>query len=157
MPFVARGTIDFQRDKKKAQTTFSGRELQFNGGQMSISGQTNSQKKTVDIKISADLKKIENITAYSSYYIDIDLLPWKLSQGSGIFSLELNKKPGDKQIKSHFAIQHFLANQQAIASLQGDVRVNQLRTHGDFKISAPDLHVTAALDIDNGSTTIRFL
>ena len=94
LPFVARGTIDFQRDKKKAQTTFSGRELQLNCGQVSISGQINSQKKTVDIKISAALKNIENITAYSAYYLDIDLLPWKLSQGSGMFSLELEQKAG---------------------------------------------------------------
>ena len=156
LPFVAIGTIDFLRDKKKEQTTFSGRELQFNGGQVSLSGQVNSQKKTVDIKINVALKNIENITAYSAHYLDIDLLPWKLSQGSGMFSLELNKKPGDKQIKSQFAIQHFLANQQAIESLQGDVMVNPLRTHGDFKISAPDLQSLVKLDIDDRVTTIRF-
>jgi hypothetical protein len=156
LPFVFRGTIDFLRDKQKKQTTFSGRELQFNGGQVSINGQINSQKKTVDIKISAALKNIGNIAAYSAFYLDIDLLPWNLSQGSGIFSLELNKKPGDKQIKSQFAIQRFLANQQAIESLQGDVMVNPLRTHGDFKISAPDLQSLAKLDIDDRSTTIRF-
>lgn len=156
LPFVAIGTIDFLRDKKKEQTTFSGRELQFNGGQVSLSGQVNSQKKTVDIKINVALKNIENIAAYSAYYLDIDLLPWKLSQGSGMFSLELNKKPGDKQIKSQFAIQHFLANQQAIESLQGDVMVNPLRTHGDFKISAPDLQSLVKLDIDDRVTTIRF-
>jgi len=156
LPFVAIGTIDFLRDKKKEQTTFSGRELQFNGGQVSLSGQVNSKKKTVDIKINVALKNIENITAYSAHYLDIDLLPWKLSQGSGMFSLELNKKPGDKQIKSQFAIQHFLANQQAIESLQGDVMVNPLRTHGDFKISAPDLQSLVKLDIDDRVTTIRF-
>lgn len=156
LPFVAIGTIDFLRDKKKEQTTFSGRELQFNGGQVSLSGQVNSQKKTVDIKINVALKNIENIAAYSAHYLDIDLLPWKLSQGSGMFSLELNKKPGDKQIKSQFAIQHFLANQQAIESLQGDVMVNLLRTHGDFKISASDLQSLVKLDIDDHVTTIRF-
>ena len=156
LPFVAKGTIDFQRDKKKRQTTFSGRELQFNGGLVSISGQINSQKKTVSVKISAALKNIENIAAYSAYYLNIDLLPWKLSQGNGMFSLELDKKPGDKQIKSQFAIKHFLANQQAIESLQGDIGVNPFRTHGDFKISAPDLESLAKLDIDNRITTIRF-
>jgi autotransporter translocation and assembly factor TamB len=156
LPFVASGTLEFQRDKKNKQTTFSGRELQFNGGQVSISGQINSQKKTLDIKINAALKNIENVSAYSAYYLDIDLLPWKLSQGNGMFSLELNIKHGAKHGKSQFAIQHFLANQQAIESLQGDIRINPLITQGDFKISAPDLQSLAKMDIADRITTIRF-
>jgi hypothetical protein len=156
LPFVARGTLDFQRDKKNKQTTFSGRELQFSGGQVSISGQINSQKKTLDIKIGASLKNIENIAAYSTFYLDIDLLPWKLSQGNGTFTLELNNKPGDRQGKSQFAIQHFLANRQAIESLQGDVRINLRRTQGDFKVSAPDLRSLAKLEIVDRITTIGF-
>jgi len=156
LPFVATGTIDFRRDKKKAQTTFWGRDLQLNCGQVSISGQTNSQKKTVAIKINADLRNIENLTAYSAHYLNIDLMPWTLSQGNGIFSLELDKKPGDKQIKSRFAIQRFLANRQAIESLQGDIRVDRLHTQGDFKISAPDLKSLAKLEIIDRWTTVSF-
>ncbi|MEI6614050.1 MAG: translocation/assembly module TamB domain-containing protein [Chrysiogenales bacterium] len=157
LPFVARGNIEFQRDQKKKQATFSGRELQFNGGQVSISGQTDAHKKTVDIKISAALKNIENIAAYSAFYLDIDLLPWKLSQGNGIFSLELNIKRGGGQGKSQFAIQRFLANGQAIESLQGDIKINPLHTQGDFNISAPDLRSLAKMDIVDRITTVRFL
>jgi len=156
LPFVARGTLDFQRDKIKRQTTFSGRDLQFSGGQVSINGQIDSQRKTLEIKIDAALKNIENIAAYSAFYIGIDLLPWKLSQGNGTFTLELNNKPGSKQSKSHFVIQHFLANRQAIESLRGDVRVNQGNALGDFKISDPDLRSMAKLDIADRITTIRF-
>jgi hypothetical protein len=156
LPFVARGALEFQLDKKNKQTTFSGRDLQFSSGQVSISGIVNSQKKTVDIKISAILKNIENIAAYSAHYIDIDLLPWKLSQGNGMFSLELNIKQGDTRGKSQFVIQNFLANRQAIDSLKGDVRINRFSTQGDFKISAPDLQALAKLDIADRITTIRF-
>ena len=120
--FVARGTIDFLREKKIKQTTFSGQRLQFNGGQVSISGKTNSQAKTVNIKIDAELANLENMAAYSVYYLGIDLLPWKLSRGGGSFHLELDKRPGRKQIDSRFAFSNFLANQQAISSLQGEVR-----------------------------------
>jgi hypothetical protein len=156
LPFVARGTLDFQRDKKKQQTTFSGRELQFSGGQVSLNGRINSREKTLDIRISAALKNIENIAVYSAFYVGIDLLPWKLSQGNGTFALELNNMPGNKQSKSRFVIQHFLANRQAIESLQGDVRANPISTLGDFNIAAPDLQALAKLDIVDRITTIRF-
>jgi hypothetical protein len=156
LPFVARGTIDFLRDKKKAQTTFSGRELQFNGGRVSISGQTNSQKKTVAIKINAALENIENIAPYSAYYLDIDLLPWKLSRGVGSFQLELDKRPGRKQIDSRFQITNFLANQQPISSLQGTIRDTPVRSLGEFNISAPDLRSKVELNIANHKTIINF-
>jgi len=155
-PFVAKGTIDFLREKKKKQTTFSGQRLQFNGGQVSINGKTNSLAKTTNIKISAELVNLENMAAYSAYYLGIDLLPWKLSRGSGSFQLDLDKRPGHKQIDSRFQITNFLANQQAISSLQGEVRSTPPRSRGEFLVTAPDLRSRAELDIAAQKTSIRF-
>ena len=155
-PFVAKGTIDFQRDKKIKQTTFSGRRLQFNGGQLSIEGKTDSQTKTSNIKIDAALENIENMATYSAYYLDIDLLPWKLSKGGGTFHLELDKRPGRKQIDSRIHITNFQVNQQTVSSLQGEVRDTPLRSQGNFTISAPDLRCKAELDIADHKITIRF-
>jgi len=155
-PFVVKGTIDFRRDKKIKQTTFSGQRLHFNGGQLSIEGKTNSLAKTANIKISAELENLENMATYSAYYLDIDLLPWKLSKGGGTFHLELDKRPGRKQIDSRFKMANFLANQQPIASLQGEVRDTPLLSRGEFTIAAPDLRSGANLNIAAHKTTIHF-
>jgi hypothetical protein len=154
LPFVAKGSLEFRRDKKKKQTVFSGRELQFSSGQVNISGQVDSAMKTVDVKINATLKNVETIPAYSAYYLKIDLLPWKLTRGTGVFSLELNVKKGKKHGRSQFAIQNFMANGQAVDSMRGDIRIGPLSTQGDFNISAPDLRALAKLDIDELKTTI---
>jgi hypothetical protein len=156
LPFVVKGTIDFQRDKQKKQITFSGRELQLNLGQLNISGRVDSGQHTLDMKVDAILKNLENITAYSAFYLDLNLLPWNLKQGHGSFSLEITNRPGNKQSRSHFVARDFLANQQAIQSLQGDVRVSQRRALGDFTISAPDLRALAKLEIADRTSTIRF-
>ncbi len=156
LPFVARGRIEFQLDKKSRQTTFSGRELQLNFGQISINGQTDAKKKIVDIHLGAVLKNTENIAAYSAHYLDIDLLPWNLAQGNGTFSLELNIVKGKKQGKSQFVIRDFLANRQTIGSLQGEIRIRPIHTQGDFIISAPDLSSLAKMDIADHVTTIHF-
>jgi len=155
--FAAAGTIDFQRDKKLKQTTFSGQRLQFDGGQLSIEGKIDSQAKTTNIRVDAALENIEKMATYSAYYLDIDLLPWKLSKGSGTFTLELDKRPGRKQIDSRFQISNFLANQQSVSSLQGTVRDTPLTSRGEFLIQAPDLRSRAELTIANHRTTIRFL
>lgn len=155
-PFVARGTIDFLREKKLKQTTFSGQRLQFNGGQVSISGKTNSLARTTNIKIDAELTNLENMTAYSAYYLGIDLLPWKLSRGNGSLHLDLDKRPGHKQIDSRFTLSNFLANLQGISSLQGEVRSTPPLSRGDFHISAPDLSSRGELDIVAQKTSIRF-
>ena len=155
-PFVARGTIVFQRDKKIKQTTFSGQHLQFNGGQLSIEGRIDSLAKTTAIKIDGDLANMENMSAYSAYYLGIDLQPWKLSRGEGSFHLELDKRPDRKQIDSRFQITNFQANGQSIHSLQGEVRDTPLASRGTFTISAADLDSKAELNIAAGKATIRF-
>jgi hypothetical protein len=155
-PFEAKGSIEFRLDKKNHQATFSAQELQLNFGQLSISGHIDSQKKVVDIRIGATMKNMENIAAYSAYYLELDLLPWNLSQGTGAFSLDLNVTHGKKQGKSRFLIQNFLANRQAIDVLRGDVRISPLRTQGDFNVSAADLRALAKMDIADHITTIHF-
>ena len=156
LPFVAKGTIDFLREKKIKRTTFSGRRLQFNGGLVSIEGTTNSLAKTTSIRVNAELAELENMTAYAAHYLDIDLLPWKLSGGGGTFDLDLERRPGRKQIDSRFRLNRFQANRQEVTSLQGEVNHTPLRTHGAFVISAPDLSSRAEMDIADGLTTIRF-
>ncbi len=157
LPFVARGILEFQLDKKKKLTTFSSRGMQFSSGQVNVSGQVDSLRKTVDVKIDASIKNMETIAPYSAYYLKIDLLPWKLSQGSGMFSLEMNVTHGNKQGKSYFTMQNFLANGQAIGSLRGDVRISPSRNQSDITISAPDLRASAKLDMAEQLTAIHFL
>ena len=156
-PFVVKGTLDFQRDKKLQQTTFSGQRLQFNCGLISIVGKTASQPKTTNIKIDAALENMENLATYSAYYLGIDLLPWKLSKGGGTLHLELDKRPDHKQIDARLQISNFLTNQQAISSLQGTVRNTPLLSQGEFLIMAPDLRSRAELKIADHKTTIHFL
>ena len=155
-PFVAKGTIQFKRDKKKKLTVFSGRDLQFSGGQVSLSGQIDSLKKSVDVNINATMKNFENIAAYSAYYLKLDLLPWKLSRGNGMFSLEMNVTRGRKRGKSLFALENFFANRQSIASLRGDVRISPDRIQSDAILSAPDLRSLVNVDMDPHLTTINF-
>jgi hypothetical protein len=155
-PFVVRGSLDFLRDKKIKQTTFSSKRLQFNGGQLSISGKTDSLAKTTNITINADLENIENMSAYSAYYLEIDLLPWKLSRGDGMFHLDIDKRPGRKSIDSRFQISNFLANQQPIGSLRGEVRDTPLVSRGQFTIAASDLNSGAELEIAGHKTTLHF-
>jgi hypothetical protein len=155
-PFAAAGTIDFERDKKLKRTTFSGQRLQFDGGQLAIEGRIDSQAKATSIKVDAALANLEKMATYSAYYLKIDLLPWKLSKGSGTFYLELDKRPGRKQIDCRFKLGNFLANQQPVASLQGTVRDTPLTSRGDFLILASDLRSRAELTIADHKTTIRF-
>ncbi len=155
-PFVARGRIDFQRDKKSRQSTFSGQDLQFNGGGISISGKTDSRARTTSIRIGAAMKNLENMAAYSAYYLGINLLPWKLSGGGGSFELELKRSPGRKQIDSRFRLADFQASQQPIAALQGAVRFTPARTVGDFTLSASDLRSKVDLAIEAGKTSFHF-
>ena len=155
-PFVAKGSFDFLRDKKAHQTTFSGNRLQFSGGEISISGKTDSKAHTTDIRIAATLKNLENMTPYSSYYLDIDLLPWKLSGGSGAFTLTIDKRQGRKRIDSRFHLAAFQASRQAISELRGEVHQTPLSTSGDFAITAPGLNSLVDLAIANRRTTIFF-
>jgi autotransporter translocation and assembly factor TamB len=155
-PFVARGRIDFLRDKKARQSTFSGQRLRFNGGEISISGKTDSRARTTSIRIGAAMKELENMAAYSAYYLGINLLPWKLSGGGGSFELELNRSPGRKRIDSRFRLADFQASRQPIAALQGEVRFTPARTAGDFTISASDLRSKVDLVIEAGKTSFHF-
>ncbi len=155
-PFVARGKINFVRDKKAKQSTFSGEQLQFNGGEISISGRTDSRAKTTNIRIGASMKNLEKMAAYSAYYLGINLLPWKLSGGDGSLELELNRRSGRKQINSRLRLSNFQTNQQSIASLQGDVRFTPARTDGAFTIAASDLKSKVDLAIEAGKTSFHF-
>ncbi len=154
--FVLKGSFDFLRDKKAKLTTFSGERLQAGAGEISVSGRVDSMAKTSTIRIEAALKDLEKVAPYSAYYLGIDLLPWKLSGGSGTFELVLDRRLGRKRIDSRFRMQDFQANRQPIATLRGEVHHTPPATSGDFTISAPDLNSSAILAIAPGRTTIRF-
>ena len=155
-PFVLKGSFDFLRDKKAKLTTFSGERLQAGAGEISVSGKADSLARTSTIRIEASLKNLENVAPYSAYYLDIDLLPWKLSGGSGTFELVLDRRLGRKRIDSRFRTFDFQANRQFISELRGEVRHTPPATNGDFTIRAPDLNSRAVLAIAPGKTTIRF-
>jgi autotransporter translocation and assembly factor TamB len=97
------------------------------------------------------------MAAYSVFYLNIDLLPWKLSRGGGVFQLELDKRPGRKSIDSRLQITNFLANRQTIRSLQGEVHITPPVSRGQFTIAASDLNSRAELEIADHKTTIHFL
>jgi hypothetical protein len=155
-PFVIKGIFDFQRDKEAKRTTFSGQRLQAGAGEISISGQTDTRARTTTVRINASLKKLENVAAYSAYYLDIDLLPWKLSGGGGVFELVLDRRQGRKRIDSRFRMADFQANRQTVSALRGEVHHTPPATSGTFDIAARDLNSRADLDIAAGRTTIRF-
>jgi hypothetical protein len=155
-PFVLKGSFDFLRDKKAKLTTFSGQRLQAGAGEISVSGRADSLARTSTIRIEAALKNLENVAPYSAFYLGIDLLPWKLSGGSGVFELVLDRRQGRKRIDSRFRMLDFQANRQSISALRGDVRHTPPTTRGDFTITAPDLNSRADLAITVGRTTIRF-
>ena len=156
LPFVLKGSFDFQRDKEAKRTTFSGQRLQAGAGEVSVSGQTDSRARTTTIRVNASLKRLENIAAYSAYYLDIDLLPWKLSGGGGVFELVLDRRQGHKRIDSRFRMADFQVNRQAVTALRGEVNHTPPATRGTFSIAARDLNSRADLLIAAGRTTIRF-
>ncbi len=155
-PFVARGVVDFLRDKRARQTTFSGERLQFSGGEASLSGKIDSRLNTTDIRVDIALKDMENAAPYAAHYLDIDLRPWKLSGGGGAFALTLANRPGRKRFDSRMRLSDFQANRQMIAALEGEVHRDAASTSGAFSIRAPDLSGGADLAIAGGRTTIRF-
>ncbi len=130
-PFVAKGRIDFQRDKKLRQTTFSGQRLQFNGGQVSIEGKTNSRAKTSNIKIDAALENIgkpggllDLLSGYRSAALETEQRRRVAPSGAG-------QAPGpqaDRQPVSRSAI--FWPTSRSISSLQGTIRNTPLSQPG---------------------------
>ena len=156
LPFVPKGSIDFQRDKRARQTTFSGEHLQFSGGELSINGRIDSRARISEIHIDTTLKNLENIAPYADHYLDINLLPWKLSGGNGAIALTLTKHPGRKRITSRLRLSDFQANRQPIGTLQGEVQHTAPVTSGAFTIRAPDLSASAELAIADQRTTLRF-
>jgi hypothetical protein len=155
-PFVLRGSFDFLRDKKAKRTTFSGENLQTGAGEISVSGQTDTLAGTSTLRVTAALKDLENVAPYSAHYLGIDLLPWKLSGGSGVFELVLDRRQHRKRIDSRFRMSDFQANRQSVTALRGEVRHTPPATSGDFAITAPDLNSKAELAITVGRTAIRF-
>lgn len=155
-PFVARGAIEFLRDKQAHQTTFSGERLQFGGGEVSISGTTNSRERSADIRIDAALKNVEHMAPYAEHYLDLDLGPWKLAGGGGSFRFTLANRPGRKRYDFLMRLNDFQSSRQAIGSLQGEVHHAAAATNGAFAIQAPDLAARVDLDIAGGRTTMRF-
>lgn len=156
LPFVVIGGIEFQRDKKAKQTTFSGKSLQLGAGELNIEGRIDSRAHTLGIRIDAALKDMATIAPYTAYYLDIDLRPWKLSGGSGAFQLVIDKRQGQKRFDSRFRLDGFQANRQAISSLGGEVHHTPPGTRGDIRVAAPDLNSRVDLAIAAGRTTIRF-
>lgn len=155
-PFVAKGSLDFLRDKKAHLTTFSGQRLQFSGGEISISGKTDSRAHTLDIRIDAALKNLENMAPYSIYYLDIDLLPWQLSGGRGDFSVTIDMRQGRKRIDSRLHLADFQSSRQAISELRGEVHQTPPATSGNFAIKAPGLSSRVDLTVADRRTTILF-
>jgi len=155
-PFVVMGGIEFQRDKKTKRTTFSGQKLQLGAGELNIQGRIDSRARTTDIRIDAALKDMATIAPYTAYYLDVDLLPWKLSGGSGSFELTIDKRQGRKRIDSRFRLDGFQANRQSISSLGGEVHHAPPGTRGDITVTAPDLNSRVDLAIAAGRTTLRF-
>ncbi len=155
-PFVFRGGIEFQRDKKAKRTMFSGQKLQLGAGELSIKGLIDSLAHTTEIRIDAALNDMENIAPYSAHYLDIDLRPWKLSGGSGAFELVIDRRRGRKRIDSRFRLDGFRVNRQAISSLKGEVHHAPPGTRGDITVAAADLDSRIELSIAAGRTAIRF-
>ncbi len=156
LPFVVMGGIEFQRDKQARQTTFSGQNLQLGAGELNIKGRIDSRAHILDIRIAAALKDMATLVPYTAYYLDIDLLPWKLSGGSGAFELVIDKRQGRKRIDSRFRLDDFQANRQAISSLGGEVHHTPAGTRGDITVNAPDLNSRVDLAIAAGRTAMRF-
>ena len=155
-PFVVRGGIEFQRDKKAKRTTFSGKKLELGAGEINITGLSDSLTHTTEIRIDAALKNMEALAPYAAYYLDIDLLPWKLSGGSGALALVLDKRQGRKRIDSRFHLDGFQSHRQTISSLSGEVHHTPSETRGDIMVTAPDLSSRVDLVIASGRTAIRF-
>jgi hypothetical protein len=158
LPFVVKGSLQFQRDKAAHQTTFAGERLQLSAGDFSIEGTTNSRDHTTAIRIAADLRDMATVAPYAAHYLAIDLRPWKLSGGSGPFELRIDRRQGRKRIVSRVRLADFQANRQPIAALQGEVEHSAPApaTHGTFTISAAGLNTRAELAIADRHTTIHF-
>ena len=156
VPFVARGRIEFQRDKQAHLTTFAGEKLQTSAGEVAIRGRIDTRAHDGDIRITAAMRGCENIAPYARYYLEIDLLPWKLSGGGGDFELVFTRRAGHKRFDSRFRLAGFQANHQPISAFTGEVHHLPPGTSGAFAVSGPRLASRIELAIVPGHTTFRF-
>jgi hypothetical protein len=156
VPFVVRGRLEFQRDKHAHLTTFAGETLQTSAGEVAIRGRVDTRAHDSDIRIAAAVRGCEAIAPYVRHYLEIDLLPWKLSGGGGDFELVITRRAGRKRIDSRFRLAGFQANRQAISAFTGDVHHLPPGTSGSFAVAGPRLASRIELAVAPGRTTIRF-
>ncbi len=150
-PFKVSGRLFFRKNKEGREIAFNAQNVWSNVGRITLSGQGNTLEKRLDVQINANLYHLENAHPLCAHYLDLDLKPWRLEGGQGVFQLTIRHRGNSKQIRSQFKIEHFLSRQQALRALTGDVSSDTRQTRGRFMLESGDLSAQGDLQLQPGS------
>jgi len=154
--FNLKGTIQFSYDSKKKIVDFNSDQIFTEIGEIAIQGNTRIREKRLTINIKSSVNKMEYMDKYSQYFINLDLVTWKLKGGNGRFRLKLNKKKDELAFTSSFNFANFTSHDQKIKSLKGKVNGNENLVKADFTISDNQLQGKAKMTLDDSQTKIEF-
>jgi len=155
--FNTDGLIDFNYNKETKITKFSSQRLKTEFGELAINGMYNSAKKSMTIKANAKISNMSAINKYSVFFIDLNLSRWHLKQGTGYFSLNLEKSKSKTIFDSQFLGKDFFTNGTTIDSLSLNIIKKGEPITGTILIKDRKLETKANIIINKGKTNINFL
>ena len=87
---------------------FKSQRLKTNFGELAIEGDFNSKTKGFKINANAKISEMSGLNKYSNFFINLDLSRWNLIQGTGYFSLGLEKTIDNLKFNARFLGKDFL-------------------------------------------------
>jgi len=150
------GTVQFRYDTRNKIADFQSDRLDGEFGSLAIKGHVVPLINKTDLSIQATINEMASLNKYSTYFIDLDLEPWKLQKGEGQINIQFNQNGSESVFRSSIDVRNFLSSGQRINRLKGDIRGKNQSTQGTFEILDRSLSGKARLDIRNEDLNIDF-
>lgn len=154
--FNIMGAVQFRYDLRKKQANIQASDLTGEFGRFSLAGEIIPPEDRVDLNLESGITDIGEVNKYATFFIDLDLTPWKLRQGKGIFSLNFRKNGRATYFTSSLDISNFFSNGQNIDRLKGVISGTNETVKGSFTVIDGSLTGNARLVLENGNTRIDF-
>ncbi len=154
--FNVDGIIDFNFKKKDKVTLFRSQRLKTEFGELAIEGMYNSKNKGLQINARAKISAMDGINKYSNFFIGLDLSRWNLKQGTGFFSLGLDKQSDQLRFDAQFLGKDFFTNGKTIDSLSMNMQKKSGLITGNIEIDDRALKTKALITISKNDTVLDF-
>lgn len=143
-PFSVSGLVRFELDQNDQTVVYSGERIQCNAGTFNLEGRTSMKSGDLDLKVDARLTRLAHLDPLARHFLELDLTPWKLDQGVGIFHLQLAGNGVQSNSRTRLELIGFTANGEPVRSFTGDLTSTDQNTEGRFLIDDP--HVSAQVE-----------